>query len=309
MSASSVGDVTSLTDGKSAQSTTGTTQIVSLSGGVSTMSSSGATTCYKKKTCEEGGYYSSVPTDQKCSSKKYNEYTCYTSCSYKTCSDYGYKSSQPSGQTCTPVTPRSGLTCYKDCKNNSFTITISKVFTRSCPTNFASGFNGISSCTIGGKSCATHENSTTISNVAYGTSFKWTPQSSYSNNEATASTSASFDTTITSNATFTATYNCDKESSTPSKCSDTGYYDGYSCSTWGSYPTSRDCSAGYSELATSTKCSPYVGKGVCKNSSESYSKCTGLGGDDAAACYGRCYEDCDVDSWRRCCQQCNGGSV
>ena len=118
MSASNVGDINSLTDGKSAQSTSGNTQVVSLSGGVSTMSSSGATTCYKKKTCEEGGYYSSVPTDQKCSSKKYNEYTCYTSCSYKTCSDYGYKSSQPSGQTCTAVTPRSGLTCYKDCKDN-----------------------------------------------------------------------------------------------------------------------------------------------------------------------------------------------
>ena len=86
------------------------------------MSSSGATTCYKKKTCEEGGYYSSVPTDQKCSSKSYNGYTCYYSCSYKTCSDYGYKSSIPSGQTCTKVTPRSGLTCYKDCKNNEYNI-------------------------------------------------------------------------------------------------------------------------------------------------------------------------------------------
>ena len=87
------------------------------------MSSSGATTCYKKKTCEEGGYYSSEPTDQKCSSKKYNGYTCYYSCSYKTCSDYGYKSSIPSGQTCKPTYPRSGLTCYKDCKNSNYTLT------------------------------------------------------------------------------------------------------------------------------------------------------------------------------------------
>ena len=96
---------------------------------------------------------------------------------------------------------------------------------------------------------------------------------------------------------------CEKESSTPSKCSDTGYYDGYSCSTWGSYPTSRDCYAGYSELATSDKC-------YSKVSNNNYcSQCNGLGGDDAAACYGRCYGDCDVDSWHRCCQQCNGGSV
>ena len=70
--------------------------------GISTMAS-GATTCYKKKTCSEGGYYDSVPADQKCSSKSYNGYSCYTGCSYKTCSDYGYNSSIPSGKTCTAV--------------------------------------------------------------------------------------------------------------------------------------------------------------------------------------------------------------
>ena len=80
MSASSVGDVTSLTDGKSAQSTTGTTQVVSLNGGVSTMSSSGATTCYKKKTCSEGGYSTSIPDGKKCDTVNYNGYTCYTNC-------------------------------------------------------------------------------------------------------------------------------------------------------------------------------------------------------------------------------------
>lgn len=118
LSASNVSDVTSLTDGKSALSTSGDTQVVSLSGGVSTMSSSGATTCYKKKTCSEGGYYSYEPADKNCYTKNYNGYNCYYSCSYKTCSDYGYKASIPSGQTCTTTYPRSGLTCYKDCKNN-----------------------------------------------------------------------------------------------------------------------------------------------------------------------------------------------
>ena len=49
---------------------------------------------------------------------------CYTGCSYKTCSDYGYNSSIPSGKTCTAVYPRSGLTCYKDCKDDYFTATI-----------------------------------------------------------------------------------------------------------------------------------------------------------------------------------------
>ena len=87
--------------------------------GISALAS-GATTCYKKKTCEEGGYYDSVPADQKCSSKSYNGYSCYTGCSYKTCSDYGYNSSIPSGKTCTPVYPRSGLTCYKDCKDDTY---------------------------------------------------------------------------------------------------------------------------------------------------------------------------------------------
>ena len=142
MSVSSVGDVTSLTDGVSTQSAGGNTQVVSLSGGVSTMSSSGATTCYKKKTCSEGGYYSSVPADQKCSSKSYNGYTCYYSCSYKTCSDYGYKSSIPSGQTCTATYPRSGLTCYKDCKNNTYdpvTVTIKVSSTNTAATWSFSG--------------------------------------------------------------------------------------------------------------------------------------------------------------------------
>ena len=101
--------------------------------GISTMAS-GATTCYKKKTCSEGGYFDSIPADQKCSSKSYNGYSCYTGCSYKTCSDYGYNSSIPSGKTCETVHPRSGLTCYKDCKDDYFTLkhqmTISWVYLR-----------------------------------------------------------------------------------------------------------------------------------------------------------------------------------
>ena len=174
--------------------------------------SSGATTCYKKKTCSEGGYYSSVPTDQKCSSKDYNGYNCYTNCTYKTCSDYGYEASIPSGKTCTTVYPRSGLTCYKDCQDTG-----------------------------------------------------------------------------------------------PSSCTDPGYYDGYSCSTWKSYPTYGDCSQGYSEMATSAKCDPYLHVSTCKDGTSAGLRCNGLGGDEAARCYAQCYGDCDVDSWRRCCHQCNGG--
>ena len=119
--------VTSLTGGVSTQSAGGNTQVVSLSGGVSTMSSSGATTCYKKKTCEEGYYSTSIPDGKKCDTVNYNGYTCYTNCSYMMCKDYNsnYESSIPSGKTCTAVTPRSGLTCYKDCKDdNAYEITV-----------------------------------------------------------------------------------------------------------------------------------------------------------------------------------------
>ena len=55
------------------------------------------------------------------SSQKLSSNDCCTRTS-KTCTDYSssYKSSQPTGQTCTKVTPRSGLTCYKDCKDDCF---------------------------------------------------------------------------------------------------------------------------------------------------------------------------------------------
>ena len=57
----------------SAAATAGTTS------GISTMAS-GATTCYKKKTCEEGGYYDSIPADMECTPFTYNDKTCYKDC-------------------------------------------------------------------------------------------------------------------------------------------------------------------------------------------------------------------------------------
>ena len=116
----SISDVASIS---ASGANSGISASVAATSGISTMAS-GTTTCYKKKTCSEGGYYDSVPADQKCSSKSYNGYSCYTGCSYKTCSDYGYNSSIPSGKTCETVHPRSGLTCYKDCKDDYFTATI-----------------------------------------------------------------------------------------------------------------------------------------------------------------------------------------
>ena len=118
----SISDVTSISaSGANSGISASAAAATGATSGISTMAS-GATTCYKKKTCSEGGYYDSVPADQKCSSKSYNGYSCYTGCSYKTCSDYGYNSSIPSGKTCTAVYPRSGLTCYKDCKDESVEI-------------------------------------------------------------------------------------------------------------------------------------------------------------------------------------------
>ena len=47
---------------------------------------SGATTCYKKKTCSEGGYFDSEPAGQACTSVNYNGLTCYKDCQDK-CGD------------------------------------------------------------------------------------------------------------------------------------------------------------------------------------------------------------------------------
>ena len=47
--------------------------------GISTLAS-GATTCYKKKTCSEGGYYDSIPADMECTPFTYNNQTCYKDC-------------------------------------------------------------------------------------------------------------------------------------------------------------------------------------------------------------------------------------
>ena len=54
--------------------------------GISTMAS-GATTCYKKKTCSEGGYFDSVPAGKKCPEVAYNGYTCYDTNCTNACPD------------------------------------------------------------------------------------------------------------------------------------------------------------------------------------------------------------------------------
>ena len=178
--------------------------------GISTMAS-GATTCYKKKTCSEGGYYDSVPADQKCSSKSYNGYSCYTGCSYKTCSDYGYNSSIPSGKTCTPVYPRSGLTCYKDCKDEIKYYSVTASFSydsSSCPESYVSAYNGISGFKVGTQYYSYHENSYTVSNVAKGTTYSWKPQVYSSASPAAYPSPSSFSGTVNSDVTLHATYSC-----------------------------------------------------------------------------------------------------
>ena len=61
---------------------------------ISTMAS-GATTCYKKKTCSEGGYESSEPDGKKCTQFDYNGYTCYKDCESIHYHDYKCPSSYP----------------------------------------------------------------------------------------------------------------------------------------------------------------------------------------------------------------------
>ena len=161
------------------------TASVAAKSGISTMAS-GATICYKKKTCSEGGYESSEPDGKKCTQFDYN-----------------------------------GYTCYKDCKDEIkyYSVTINKVFDSSCPTNFAAGFNGISSCNVGSVNCSTYENSITVSNVAEGTSYSWTPTDSYSTTETTATYSGGTKSgTVNSNLTLTATYTCSSGSTQEPKC-------------------------------------------------------------------------------------------
>ena len=61
--------------------------------GISTLAAA-ATTCYKKKTCSEGGYYDSVPAGKKCPEVAYNGYTCYDTNCTNACPD-GYFDTRP----------------------------------------------------------------------------------------------------------------------------------------------------------------------------------------------------------------------
>ena len=93
-------------------------------------------TCGKCNDCKwicQNGYYDSASGDYKLTStstakvcngdtsKKHSSQKCYTR-TLKGCTDYNssYKSSVPSGQTCDPVNPRSGLTCYTNCKKDIY---------------------------------------------------------------------------------------------------------------------------------------------------------------------------------------------
>ena len=87
--------VNSLSAGKSISdvasiSTSGANSGISASAaaksGISTLAS-GATTCYKKKTCSEGGYFDSVPAGKKCPEVAYNGYTCYDTNCTNACPD------------------------------------------------------------------------------------------------------------------------------------------------------------------------------------------------------------------------------
>ena len=99
------------------------------------------------------------------------------------------------------------------------------------------------------------------------------------------------------------TYDCDdgcggtrKCCKAEPKCSDAGYYGGKACSYWTETRASQ-CQTGYRELATSASCAPIMNS--CN--------CTGTSGTGTYQCYANCLGSCDVDSWRRCCEQCAGG--
>ena len=72
------------------------------SSGISAMASS-ATTCYKVKTCEDKGYYSSIPSGKTCKSFSYNGRTCYTNCVTSECTYFSAS-----------FTPHQNATSYVD---------------------------------------------------------------------------------------------------------------------------------------------------------------------------------------------------
>lgn len=69
------------------------------------------------KSCGDGGYNASVPANNVCPSTAYCGNTCYYNCRQPQCSEGGYEASIPSGKNCT-ATSYYGRTCYKDCKNS-----------------------------------------------------------------------------------------------------------------------------------------------------------------------------------------------
>ena len=72
---------------------------------------------------------------------------------------------------------------------------------------------------MGSVNCSTYENSITVSNVAEGTSYSWTPTDSYSTTETTATYSGGTKSgTVNSDLTLTATYTCSSGSTQEPKC-------------------------------------------------------------------------------------------
>lgn len=74
-------------------------------------------TCYtcRAKTCEEGGYASSITSCQKATSVSFAGKTCYKNIASKTCSDAGYVTACSSNQVGTS-TAYCGSTCYSGCR-------------------------------------------------------------------------------------------------------------------------------------------------------------------------------------------------
>lgn len=83
----------------------------SANNGISTMAS-GATTCYKVKTCSEGGYYTSSQSGMHCSAVGYNGYTCYDCHTpdfyYPSGYSYSYSSCKNGQSSHTPTCGHSG---------------------------------------------------------------------------------------------------------------------------------------------------------------------------------------------------------
>ena len=245
------------------------------SGTVSKTCSCGATsgTCYTCAAALAHTHSYSCPS---------GSYSSSSSCSYgtsgtvsKTCScgaTSGTCYTCAAAPSCTPLSNETG--CSYGTESCSDGCGGTRTCCKSCSNTCSSGSLS-SSCTS--PKTASHVATTQCGNKCYSCVCPSTYQYSCTGTGYSGGSSTACDNKYTS-CYCTSGYSwdgssCVKSSSSSSTCSDSGYYNGTSCHSFSEYT----CSIDYQAMGATCSSQGRLGEG-----------------------------DCDVDSWRRCCEQCNG---